>query len=470
MSTEPAPKPPNLLDRVVGFCDRRLGPSGVAGLLMVLAALTGRTRRPASAGTCGPSRNHGRIGQAVEALLGEQAVRFESATPAGILSLHDSKHSVIIDEPGAADAGAIRLLNRLVRGESSSHLDASADGNPRFRTLSRRLACVLVGVDDTADLDGRILLLPVRDDRSAADFDALRRLEPFRSPSGGEDLVDNDATALKSELDGMAWTSPVSFAGLSAPTATSASFDDTDRLGVVLAIASVVAILKAGHRSQAPLAGSSEHVEFVVRLIESARAADQRRQLIPGDATFLELLRRNAQPGDPDLLTKFAGDLVTGEADPFTLYTLKNRPAFAHVDLDVMADRLKRLEAKGFVRDLGLFRRKRAWTLTPQGAAYGTAPLAAFLRTALRLPNSGNSGPSPATRPTDFIPPQTAAPDPSAGNSGTSAGIDAKDTAGPTARNKECTYHVIPEKRPHPAGLPDEDQTPEVQRFLGPSP
>ncbi len=398
-------------------------PYGAQAILLLLCGLSGRTNTPVSARTVGNSDAHTDMAMALESLLGPtHAIYITAASDSGIVALgdKDGPRTILYDGTITDDFGDAPM-GRLIRGKPLRYLDAPAHESRRLREFNEKAAVILFAADAVSDprLLGRMITVRLHDQKTFRHQHAARSLERFLSDDTQPAL---DRAAQTQELqrwfDRINWTTPVVFDGVADMIARTATAGDVHRLEQLLALTSVLVLLKeAPIDRQDPIWGHADEIGFIVALLRTVGAEDD-RQAIPVRA--LNLLRSlqnyvqaRGQTTEAYRPTGLQGQ--TGSLIGFSVYDLRNEKAFAAVSPDALDDLLRILEKKGMVAKAGRQNRRRLWELTPWGFDHQRRNLADSL-TAI-TGNSAELGGPAGENHSETAPPPDGPPAASATNS-----------------------------------------------------
>lgn len=350
-------------------------PYGAQAILLLLCGLSGRTNTPVSARTIGNSDAHTDMAMALEDVLGRaHAIYITAASDSGIVALGDKDGPrTILYDGTIADEFGDAPMGRLIRGKPLRYLDAPAHETRRLREFNEKAAVILFAADAVSDprLLGRMITVRLHDQKTFRHQHASRSLERFLSDDT-QPALDRAAQMqeLKRWFERIKWKTPVIFEGVAEMIARTATAGDVHRLEQLLALTSVLVLLKeAPIGQQDPIWGHSDEIRFVVALLRTVGAEDD-RQAVPVRA--LNLLRSlqnyvQASGQTPEAYRSTGLQGQTSSLVRFSVYDLKNDKAFAALSPDALDDLLRILEKKGMVAKAGRQNRRRLWELTPWG-------------------------------------------------------------------------------------------------------
>ncbi|MBI1374290.1 MAG: hypothetical protein GC159_16360 [Phycisphaera sp.] len=290
------PTKTDLLTQITTWCDASFGPDAQRGLVLVLAALSGRTNTPVSARTVGDAPWHAAIATTILQLLGTKtAMYLTGASEAKLAELGPTDVRTIIYDGASDDVATRRTLSRLILGLPVHRLVNPSAEDPKDRVISfdRPVSIIAIGADDITEprLAEALLTVRLNEHDKAMKFHARRRLARFAGTTA-TGHAEEDNSNLMTRLVTLRWDTPVIFEDPDDMIERVGCTGDATRVVAFLSLARVVALLR--HKpvdDDVTIEARYEDLNFVVRLLEEAGVDDDRVRIGGKAAEFLRFLQ-----------------------------------------------------------------------------------------------------------------------------------------------------------------------------------
>lgn len=394
----------SLLNDLWRVCKRSFGPNAFQGLLLVIVALTSRTRWPVSARTVGAGLSHSAMGLLIEELLGTERVFYvTSQTERGLYSLGQDKRSstsCLVCEGDNCDPKVMRYLIRLIRGAPNRSVDGSPTGFERLLRFDKRISVVVLRGESMRDKVSatKLISIRIRKTPDSIAFDAAMQLRVSGEPCDGNTREVLDS--LRHRISATNWENSV-VTDWARALPRIKDDGDTGRLVAVRSLVNVWRILQ-GYDSSLSQNWDDERrsIAEMLVLLDRAEVEDTREGIGPRAIACLRILQRvekgfvaampvagEAQAARESLWAA-TGQAMHGsdpELGPFTVQGVKTVDEFRGYDGDTIRLWIDELVGHGH-----MFRGERrgrpiTYGLTEQGRHFETGRLSTTVRYLLGL-------------------------------------------------------------------------------------
>lgn len=403
----------SLLATLWRICVVEFGPRAFHALLLIMVALTSRTRWPVSARTVGMKTHHSEIGIFIERLLGNAWVLYiSSQTERGLYMLGRTERSLtscLICENAGHDSKVAQLVNRLIQKAPNRSIDGTAIGIETFLQLDREISVLILGDENTCDQPSitKVISIRMHSSRAVLAFDALKRLRVPSEPHA--DLEDKAIDTLREKIRAIQWDH-VYVSEWTSAVPRIKDEGDIDRLAVFRPLVNVWLILQGATKSANPdPASERKAICEVVALLDKAGVEDARERIGPRPTQCLRILQRNEPLANAALNSTSNDESASSDsqqeamgqkakecgamAGPFTVQGLLSE--FAGFDGDTIRLWLDELVNHGLVCRGARSGHRITYGLTERGRTFETRRLSTTIRHLLGIAATAETSEKP---------------------------------------------------------------------------